>query len=247
MDNPDKSSTNQLIAALRKIKKAMLFPALMALAAIAAQAGTTCPTGAYTLYLVANFTCQSDNLIFKNFGYSSSANPAGITIPASGVTVTPITTNQNEGFQFAGGWNVGTQAAGVSSFQDSVVTFDVMMQVPFITDLHLFFNGSLTGTGLTSVAESFCLNHALPGCPGGSSGQINVTNPPPAFNSAVFFAPVQLVSISNEINATSGGNGTASISQVINTISNSPEPATIALMGAGLLGLGLFRKRFARR
>src|SRR6202163_1091708 len=86
---------------------------------------TTCPTGNYTLYLVANFTCTSGNLLFSNFGYSSSANPAGIAIPASGVTVTPQTATGNEGFQFAGGWNVGTQAGGVSSFQDSLISFEV--------------------------------------------------------------------------------------------------------------------------
>ena len=64
---------------------------------------TTCPTGSYTLYLVASFTCTSGNQTFSAFGYSSTANPAGLAIPASGVTVTPITTTGDEGFQFAGG------------------------------------------------------------------------------------------------------------------------------------------------
>ena len=64
---------------------------------------TTCPTGAYTLYLVANFTCTSGNLTFSNFGYSGTANPVGLAIPASGVTVTPQTQTGNEGFQFQGG------------------------------------------------------------------------------------------------------------------------------------------------
>jgi hypothetical protein len=226
---------------------------LLALAAALAPSAlasvTTCPSGAYSLYLIPNFTCQSGNLIFKNFGYSSAlSNPSGIAIPASAITVTPVVTDGNEGFQFAGGWNVGTQAGPVSNVQDSVVSFDVMDMTVAITDLHLFFNGSFTGTGTTSATESYCLNHALAGCPGGSSGSINVTNPPPNFNAATSFAAVSSISISKDINATSGTNGTASISQVINQFSNSiPEPLSFVLLGSGLLGLGLLRKRVHTR
>jgi hypothetical protein len=205
---------------------------------------TTCPTASYTAYLGAGFTCTSGNLAFSAFGYSSSANPAGNAIPASGLTVTPQTQDSNEGFQFAGGWNVGTQAGGVASFQDSVVSFTVTSSV--ITDLHLFFNGSFTGTGTSSVVESYCLNHVLAGCPAGSSGSISVTNPPPSFNAVVFFAPVTSVSVSKDIHVDSGTNGTASISQVINTFS-SPEPLSFVLLGSGLLGLGLLRKRIIKR
>ena len=189
---------------------------------------TTCPTGALTLYLVAAFTCTSGSLTFSAWGYSSAASPAGIAIPASAVTVTPITTTGNEGFQFAGGWNVGTQAGNVSSFQDSLITYTVTDSNARLADLHLFFNGSFTGTGLSGVSENYCLNHILAGCPAGSLGQVNVTNPPPIFNSVVNFLPVQSVSVSKDINATSGTNGTASISQVINTFSQIPPcPADI--------------------
>ena len=224
------------------MKKVLLLLAVsLAVVSSASASATTCPTGNYSLYLAASFTCQSGNLFFSNFGYSSAANPSGIAIPALAITVTPITTDGNEGFQFAGGWNVGTQG-GSSNFQDSLITFTVMTATPAITDLHLFFNGSFTGTGLTGVSENFCLNHALAGCPGGSAGQINVTNPPPNFNSVGFFAPVMSVSVSKDINATSGINGTASISQVIDTFS-SPEPQSFVLFGTGLLGLVLLRRR----
>jgi hypothetical protein len=204
---------------------------------------TTCPSGSLTLYLAASFTCTSGNLTFSAFGYTSSANPAGIALPASGLTVTPVTTTGNEGFQLAGGWNVGTQAAGLDSFQDSVVSLTVSSSS--ITDLHLFFNGSFTGTGSASVVESYCLNHVLAGCPGGSSGSLSITNPPPSFNAVVFFAPVTSVSVSKDIHVDSGTNGTASISQVINSFS-SPEPLSFVFLGSGLLGLGLLRKKIIK-
>jgi len=211
----------------------------LVLAGTAFGSATTCPNAAYTVYITGGFTCTSGNLTFSQFGYSSTANPAGLAIPASGVTVVPITTTGNEGFQFQGGWNVGTQMGGVSSFQDSLLSFII---TGYITDLHLFFNGSFTGTGLSGVAETYCLNGVLLGCPMGSSGQISVTNPPANFNAVVFFAPVTSVMVSKDINVTSGTNGTASISQVINQFS-SPEPLSLVLLGSGLLGLGLLRKR----
>jgi len=199
---------------------------------------TNCPTGAYTLYLAPSFTCTTGNLTFSAFGYSATAAGAASPIPDGGITVTPITTTGDEGFQFQGGWNVGS-SGGVSSFQDSLVSFTV---TGYITDLHLFFNGSFTGTGLTNVTENYCFNATLQNCPMGQSGQIKVTNPPPAFNAVVFFAPVTSISVSKDINATAGTNGTASISQVINSFS-SPEPLSFVLLGSGLLGLGLLRKR----
>jgi len=208
---------------------------------------TTCPTATYDVYLaVANFTCTSGALLFSNFTYSGTAAPAGNAIPASGVMVTPQTVTGNEGFQFASGWNVATQAGPppTGSFEDSLIGFEV--QGP-ITDLHLFFNGSFTGTGLTAVTENYCINHTLSGCPIGppsQGGQLMVTNPPPAFNDQTFFpGTVQSIFVSKDINASSGVNGTAHISQVINNFSNTPEPMTLMLFGSGLLGLGLFRKR----
>jgi uncharacterized protein (TIGR03437 family) len=193
---------------------------------------TTCPTGSYTLYLVPGFACQSGNLIFKNFGYSSSASPSGIAIPASAVMVTPITTGGNEGFQFAGPWNVGLFS---SSIQDSIVTYTVTSNAgAALTRMHLFFNGSFTGVGSSSVAEFYCLNYALPGCPEASRGQLSVTNPLSNFNDAVLPGGVTSVSVAKEINVKSGVNGTASISQATNTFSNavaSPLPVIAAVVG----------------
>ena len=219
--------------------------ALMLSASAWAGPAAPCQAGQYSSYFVPGFSCTINNLTFSDFSFSASANPSGIALPASSIFVTPITTLNNEGLNFASGWMVGTQPGGVGSFQDNLLDFTVTAPTASITDLHLSFNGSLTGTGLTGVTENYCINNSIITCPAGSAGQLHVTNPPTNFNDAVFFAPVSRISVTKDINVSSGISGTGSISQVVNTFSNTatPEPGTFIMLGSALLAVGLLRKR----
>jgi hypothetical protein len=219
-------------------KFCLILLASLVLASSAFATVTTCPVGTLSLYLVPGFSCTTNGLTFAGWTYSSAGTGQGQAIPATGVQVTPQVALGAEGFQFNAGWSV----SGSSSTEDSLIGFTASGG---IIDLELFFNGSVTGTGQSGVSETYCMNHALAGCPTGSSGQIAVTNPPPGFNSHVFFAAVNSVSVSKDILVDTGNNGTAMISQVVNNFS-SPEPLSFVLLGSGLLGLGLLRKRMKR-
>ena len=215
--------------------------ASVVLAAPALAGLTTCPTGALTLYLVPNFSCQTGNLFFNGFGYTGTGIPSALAIPASAVTVTPVTTDGSEGFTFSASWNVST-VSGSSTSQVSTITFVVATPVPAITELHLFFDGTHAQTGRDITTENFCLNGSLQSCAAGNSGQISVTDPPPSFSNSAFFASVQSISVSDTISVVSNGNGTAATGNVTSTF-DTPEPWTCVLMGSGLLGLGMLRRR----
>ena len=214
------------------------------LAIEASASTTTCPNATYDNYLAANFSCISGNLAFSNFGYAPTANPPTNAIQAASIFVTALTTDWNEGFQFSSGWFVGTPPA--NQFQDSLITYDVSTvdNGNSITDLHLFFNGSATGTGNASVVENYCKGGSLITCAPGQIGQLSATNPPLKLSDAATFDGVSRLSISKDIqvNTGTGPDGTASISQVVNSYSQVPEPGSYLLFGTGLLAIGFLKR-----
>src|ERR1039457_5330750 len=65
-----------------------------------------CPIATYDNYLGSGFSCTIDDKTFSNFSYSPSASGGAALIPPSGVAVVPVTTLNNPGFLFTGGFGL---------------------------------------------------------------------------------------------------------------------------------------------
>jgi len=216
---------------------------ILLMCSIGSAAPVACVPAFYDTYTAKGFSCTIDDKLFSNFGYSSvgagGLPPNGI--PKEGVTVTPNISALNFGFDFNAPW-----IAGPGQQLDSVISFAATTQSgkPLIIDDTLFTVGGFSGTGSARVDETVCLGAASPPCPGGTrdkhvftsslTGTKLVDNQTFPAQTTVFMAKDILVT---------GGNGTANISLVTNTVSQVPEPATFMLIGSALVGLGVLRRK----
>jgi len=221
--------------------KTLLLYASFLLASSALATTTTCPRMSTSSYLETSFACTSGSLLFSDFSYQGTGQGSN----PSSVSIAPLSTPDDEGFQFSGGWSVQSQN-GVSSSEDSQIGYTVQHPGGLIDSLSLSFSSVVTGTGSASVTEQFCLGAPVNSCPQATEGSVAVTNPGSGFSDRAFFAGVESVGILDSVTVTSGMSGTASISNFGNTFS-SPEPLSFVLLGTGLLGIALMRRRLDRR
>jgi hypothetical protein len=173
--------------------------------------------------------------LFTDFTYQFTGNMPS----AVGVNVVPIQDEfGNFGIQFQGAF-IDLVGDGGS---DALIGYHVTALDPnlLITDAHLVGNPNLLGTtGSASVTETFLM---------GSDAVMEIHDDggglPPKLTDQVFFTPgFRELDVQKDIMLVAG-NGSATISFVDQTFSQSPIPeaATMSLAMIGGLGLALLRR-----
>ncbi len=219
------------------------------LAGISAAFADVCPSSTLDNYLGSGFSCGINDTTYSDFSYAYSSNPGGFGIPASAVSVSPISTSGNPGFLFSAPWSVSNNSGVLA--QNSLLGYSVTVNqggAP-ITDLTLAMVGfDAIGTGEITINETYCLGGILPLCTGGTEGSLslNYTSSGGSSSKTVNFSGVDEISLQEGILLTSGTNGQAAVSGIYNQFSQGqvPEPGSMVLFGTGVLGLvGVLRRK----
>ncbi len=183
------------------------------------------------------------DLLFDNFTFTRSG--FGTPGDASGINVTSLLPPPSAGIEFQSGF-----FATVNKWEDFLIQFDVTALNPNhkLHDVGLYFNGSVTGDGFTSITETVTNKDSTSGHIGDVLAQIFTHTPPPnqvLTDYAVLAFNTGKMHVKKDIYLNGGEYGTASISVIEQRYSQTvPEPMTLMLMGIGLVAFEV-RRRFA--
>lgn len=200
-------------------------------------------------YYTQNYTsfttaCQVGDKLFFNFSYTPTS--AGATAPdATQVNVIGDSSDPNEpGLIFSSSlWTVSATNPTRNVYVDSSISFTVATVdlSPLIKDATLSFLGQFTTTGQGDafIGETLLLG----GGPAGASLGVDSQGGP--FASGTIFAPVSFLTVSKDLQVTVRRNqsGSATITSFREGFSEIPEPVSGFLIGSGLLGFALWRRR----
>jgi hypothetical protein len=235
---------------MKLIKLAVMSAAMTVAFVSTASASPVCVSGASmaSYVLLGSGGCTYGDVLFSNFIYGATAHGTGVAVASSDVFLTLVGTgtyNPGPGIIFSStGWVVPSAAPTTNSLVDSSIGFTVtaLNGSSLIDDAGLILSSfSASGSGFVDITETIS--------PGPLQLQVDSGGP---FSSHLNFTPTSVVTVLKDIlvavpSFANGGEGSARVNSFEEDFSQTPEPAVPMLVGSGLVALGFWRRRSAKK